>query len=482
MTTRVPGTNLLATTALAAAPGALVFALLAALGILSPGQAILATFATAAGLMVLVRVHLRNLLSSLTYVERLARTGQAAPPTPGALGGRAATASGLGPAVARVRRAWNQRSEELSRLLERSELVLDSLPNPLLLLNQNLAIVDSNRRARDLFGPELAGRSVESVLRDPDFLAAVQVAMETRTSREAEFVLTGRVERNLLGRCEPLPPETGGEKDGEAAGAARLIVSIVDLTVHRKTEEMRADFVANASHELRTPLATLIGFIDTLRVSGEEEEARNRFLGIMHEQAQRMAALVNDLLSLSRIELHEHSAPTGQVDLADLLGELAAILAVRAGEKDMRITLDASAAGPGAATVTGDEEELTQVFQNLIDNAIKYGRAGTDVEISIRRQDQGPASLGKTPAGVLAVAVRDHGEGIERRHLPRLTERFYRVDAARSRKLGGTGLGLAIVKHIVNRHRGVMTVDSEIGDGSRFTVYLPAAASPGETR
>jgi two-component system phosphate regulon sensor histidine kinase PhoR len=471
MTIRVPAANLLATTALAAVPTALAFALLAALGLLTPGQALLATLGAAAGLALLVRIHLRNLLSSLAYVERLARTGQATPPAPREAGGRAATASGLGPAVARVRRAWNQRSEELGQLLEHSELVLDSLPNPLLLLGADLAIVDSNRKARDLFGPDLTGRSVESVLRDPDFLAAVQAAIETGTSREAEFVLTGRVERNLLGRCEPLAGQAAGE-----GGAARLIVSIIDLTVHRKTEEMRADFVANASHELRTPLATLIGFIDTLRTSGEDAETRNRFLGIMHEQAQRMAALVNDLLSLSQIELHEHSAPTGQVDLANLLGELADILTIRAVEKDMRITLDTGAAGPGAALVAGDEEELTQVFQNLIDNAIKYGRAGTDVEIAIRRRDQGPAGLGKTPAGVLCVAVRDHGEGIERRHLPRLTERFYRVDTARSRKLGGTGLGLAIVKHIVNRHRGVMTVDSEIGEGSTFSVCLPAAA------
>ncbi|MBT5416084.1 MAG: PAS domain-containing protein, partial [Rhodospirillaceae bacterium] len=388
-----------------------------------------------------------------------------------------ATATGLGPAVARVRRAWGQRGEELGRVLEQRELVLDSLPNPLLLLDGESTVVEANRQARELFGPDLTGRSVESVLRDPGFLAAVQTARDTETSRDAEFVLAGRVARNLSARCEPLSEN--------APGAARVIVSIHDLTEHRKTEAMRADFVANASHELRTPLSTLIGFVETLKAGDEDEAARNRFLGIMHEQAQRMAALVNDLLSLSRIELHEHSPPTGRVDLAALMAELADILALRAREKDMRILLETGLeSGPESdrtgQVVAGDEEELTQVFQNLLDNAIKYGRAGTSVDVSIRRRDQGPAGLGKTPAGVIAVAVRDHGDGIERQHLPRLTERFYRVDTARSRKLGGTGLGLAIVKHIVNHHRGVMTAESEVGEGSTFTVYLPAA--PGESK
>jgi two-component system phosphate regulon sensor histidine kinase PhoR len=228
---------------------------------------------------------------------------------------------------------------------------------------------------------------------------------------------------------------------------------------------MRADFIANASHELRTPLSTLIGFLETLAGPAREDtEARARFLPIMLEQARRMARLVSDLLSLSRIELHEHTPPTGRVDLTAILHGVADALEIKAKNRGMAIRIEADRLPP----VLGDADELAQVFQNLIDNAVKYGSRNSEVRVMA-----GPAEV-------------DRGEGIPREHLPRLTERFYRVDSARSRELGGTGLGLAIVKHIVNRHRGHLEIESAPGEGSRFTVYLrtaadqsqPAAASP----
>jgi two-component system phosphate regulon sensor histidine kinase PhoR len=231
--------------------------------------------------------------------------------------------------------------------------------------------------------------------------------------------------------------------------------------------------------------------------ASDDEEARKRFLAIMHDQANRMARLVADLLSLSRIELNEHSAPTGRVDIATLLGNVVDGLALKAEQRGMRIELGPATAhgasahgtsGGGLATlppIVGDADELAQVFQNLIDNAIKYGRAGTPIRISAALLGGAPAAAaggdgtGVRPARpsrrLIAVAIEDQGEGIPREHLPRLTERFYRVDAARSRDLGGTGLGLAIVKHIVSRHRGRLEIESEPGKGSIFSVLLPAA-------
>ena len=246
---------------------------------------------------------------------------------------------------------------------------------------------------------------------------------------------------------------------------------------------MRADFIANASHELRTPLSSLLGFIETLRGPARDDlEAHERFLSIMHDQASRMARLVNDLLSLSRIELDEHMPPAGRVDVLDRLDGVIAALELKAASRGIRLKLE----GPDSLpAVVGDDDQLTQVFQNLVSNAIKYTRENTDVTVSVSIADGAVVGIvgtapmpGRGGRGnpMVAVAVRDQGEGIARTHLPRLTERFYRVDAARSRAMGGTGLGLAIVKHIVNRHRGRLTIESAVGVGSTFTVYLPVAA------
>jgi two-component system phosphate regulon sensor histidine kinase PhoR len=233
---------------------------------------------------------------------------------------------------------------------------------------------------------------------------------------------------------------------------------------------MRADFIANAGHELKTPLATLIGFIETLLGPAREDvAARERFLGIMREQAQRMARLVDDLLSLSRIELNEHVAPTDRVALAPVIDEVTRGLELRAAERGIRIVRALPADLPD---VQGDRDELAQIFQNLIDNAVKYGRPHSEVRVT-----------GGTGSGaareLVRVAVADQGEGIPMEQLPRLTERFYRVDTARSRELGGTGLGLAIVKHILNRHRGRLDIASTLGEGSTLTVWLRAAEAPG---
>jgi two-component system phosphate regulon sensor histidine kinase PhoR len=263
--------------------------------------------------------------------------------------------------------------------------------------------------------------------------------------------------------------------EGEDRALKAALIVLRDLTKAQRVEQMRADFVANASHELRTPLASLTGFIDTLRGHAKDDpEAQERFLGIMSEQATRMRRLIDDLLSLTRIELNEHVRPAGSVNVGDVVEEVANALAPQATAANIQIEIVEPQSLPNVA---GDREELFQVFQNLVDNAIKYGKPQTVVTLELGTRRAAPGEPGPSPA--VFVAVRDKGEGIAREHLPRLTERFYRVDVRRSRAIGGTGLGLAIVKHIVNRHRGRLVIESKLGEGSTFTVYLPLATEAG---
>jgi two-component system phosphate regulon sensor histidine kinase PhoR len=256
---------------------------------------------------------------------------------------------------------------------------------------------------------------------------------------------------------------------------------------------MRADFLANASHELRTPLASLAGFIDTLRGHAKDDEAaRNRFLDIMDRQAWRMARLIEDLMSLSRIELNEHIAPQGQVDLRLALADVVDALSPQAREAG--VTIRQTAVEKGRAVVTGDRDQIVQVVQNLVDNAIKYaGRGGTvDIGLEVGLAAEAAVTLRKPHAARLSLLTPDHadglyaairvsdtGPGLSRQVLPRLTERFYRVEGQKSGERLGTGLGLAIVKHIMNRHRGGLAVESVEGEGAEFLVYFPLAANAG---
>jgi two-component system phosphate regulon sensor histidine kinase PhoR len=256
-----------------------------------------------------------------------------------------------------------------------------------------------------------------------------------------------------------------------------------DETDARRTERMRADFLANASHELRTPLASLTGFVETLRGHAKDDpEARDRFLAIMAEQAARMGRLVNDLLSLSRIELDEHVPPSGEADLVRVTRDVADALKPLAEARGVAVRIEAPA---GGLPLSGDRDQLAQVAQNLLDNALKYSPAGSAVRVRLEQAASADAASAAGRADSVAVSllspdsrggpyavlrVTDEGAGIARRHLPRLAERFYRVEGQRG---DGTGLGLAIVKHIVNRHRGGLRVESAEGVGTTFSVYLP---------
>ena len=442
-------------------PGLLALVVLAGFGLVGPGAAAVAAVAVYAGVLLLFKPLAFGLAAVQTAIETMAADERAAPE----IESWAPSVRDLWLALGRWMRSTRLRDQVRDDELEASRAVVAALPEPLLLLDADRRVVSANAAADALLGERLLERDLAGALRHPALLAAADAVLRGEGQRVVEFELTSPVERHLSARIAPLSPRN---HDGAVA-----LLLLNDLTAIKRAEQLRADFVANASHELRTPLASLVGFIETLRGPARDDRAAGeRFLAIMAEQASRMQRLVGDLLSLSRIEMNEHRSPTGAVDLGAVMRGVADTLEQRAEARGMRITLTLPDDMP---PVVGDADELTQVFQNLIDNAIKYGAAGTAVEVVASRSARLLPGARAGPRATVSVAVRDHGAGIGRDHLPRLTERFYRVDAARSRELGGTGLGLAIVKHIVNHHRGALEIDSEPGQGSVFTVHLPAA-------
>src|SRR5262245_2785609 len=368
----------------------------------------------------------------------------------------------LAAAAAMLSAGWRRQRASIDNLAASAQAIVDGLPDPLIAVDRQRRIVRTNRAARQLLGPTIAERDLSTAFRQPQLLAAIDGLLETADGNftgpdqtAVEFVLPGPPELDVIAHLRRLPRA--------AADGSLALVVLHDTTALRRAERMRADFVANASHELKTPIAGLAGFIETLRGPARDDaSARERFLGIMADQADRMRRLVDDLLMLSRIEQHEHARPDAEVDVGRVLKGVLDLLQLKASSR--KVTLELTVDSPLPKAV-GDYDELTIVFQNLVDNAIKYAKPATTVRVGAR-----PATEDR-----VAVSVSDEGDGIPAVHLPRLTERFYRVDAARSRQLGGTGLGLAIVKHVVNRHRGRLDIQSTPGKGSTFTVTLPAA-------
>ncbi len=334
------------------------------------------------------------------------------------------------------------------------QAMLSGLPDAAIVLDGRLAVRATNEAARDLFSI-VPGRHIAQNTRAPELLRAVDVVLEQRIAQSLQLRLTPPLERTLAVRVTPLAAH-------EASGRHAILIVLQDMTEQERLSRMRADFVAYASHELRTPLASLKGFIETLQGAAKDDPAvHERFLAIMQEQASRMSRLIEDLLSLSRIEMREHVAPSGDVDLSVIVDEVTKSLRPLADQASIGIDMK-SFTRP--VVVIGDRDELAQVIQNLIQNAIKYGRAGGKIDVTLAPDGQR-----------ISLTVKDNGIGIAPHHLPRLTERFYRVSAKESRERGGTGLGLAIAKHIVNRHRGELRIASVLGQGSTFTVLLPAA-------
>ncbi|MBT2188085.1 ATP-binding protein [Sphingobium nicotianae] len=340
--------------------------------------------------------------------------------------------------------------------VESFETLLDALPHPCLIVHRG-RIEHCNDAALALLGHHIAGQDVRFALRHP---AAIDLLAGSRRITEP-----ARIEIVGLGTAEQ-----SWELDIQPITDDRLLVLLFDQSSRQATERMRVDFVANASHELRTPLAGILGFIETLRdpVAGADQATRQRFLTVMDGEARRMQRLVDDLMSLSRIEADKYRAPDQPVALLPLVEEVVSVFRQSQNKRAQDIVVNLA---PALPPLRGDRAQLSQLLHNLISNALKYGAPGTAVTVSARRLNE----------DMVEVAVVDQGDGILPEHLPRLTERFYRVDSSRSRAMGGTGLGLAIVKHIVQRHGGVLHLDSVVGVGTTVRVELPRfRALPGE--
>lgn len=465
--TRDSAQQRIAAWALLAAPLVTALIMLAAYRHPAAYVAAVAGAAGLAGGLFFRRVVDRDLGDIVGIIESNGQKGGFDGPQTALLAGREVAA-----AAARVHRELYVRATRAEAAAADDDGVLESLHDPLLLCDGARQVTRANQAARNLFGDKVAGRDLAGAIRAPAVLTAADAVLAGGASRTVEFVIPTPVERVFEARIKPFVRPSSLEDGGETAGARTLIVTLYDITALRRSEQTRADFVANASHELRTPLSSLIGFIETLRGPAREDlEAHDRFLAIMADQAGRMSRLINDLLSLSRIELDEHMPPSAPVEPGAIVRGVLDALELKAKDRGMTLALEGAEEAP---KIVGDADQIAQVAQNLISNAIKYGKENTEITVKLAVADGLAVGRGRGGA-MLALSVADRGDGIPRTHLPRLTERFYRVDAARSRALGGTGLGLAIVKHIMNRHRGRLTIESVPGEGSTFTVYFPMA-------
>lgn len=338
--------------------------------------------------------------------------------------------------------------------------LLDALPLPAILIGRGERVLGANGSATRLLGEGLVGRHFITALRQPAILDAIENVLRDREKRTTRFLSNdGAQDTAFSVTCSPVVTEPG----------QGVLVCFEDVTHLEQARQMRRDFVANLSHELRSPLTSLLGFIETLQGPAMGDPAASeRFLKIMAREAERMERLVHDLLSLSKVEEEMRVRPTAPVHLSDVAVSVTHALKTIASDHSVTVVTDLP---QSPIVVPGDADQLQQVVTNLMENAIKYGGQNTHVTLSITLTDKEPALRG--PGAV--ITVKDEGPGIDPVHIPRLTERFYRVDSHRSREVGGTGLGLAIVKHIIGRHRGRLRIDSQPGEGSTFRVILPTS-------
>lgn len=373
---------------------------------------------------------------------------------------------------------------------EASQTMLERLPIPALMIGPGGRIERANPAARAFLGLGSERGLLSTVLRQPRVLAAVSAALRGEKGGVVEYSTVAPLESHVRAFIEPIRLSTTGPMP------FRAMLVLADDTSSKRAERMRADFLANASHELRTPLASLSGFIETLAGPARDDpDAQERFLSIMQVQTERMRRLIDDLLSLSRVEMNEHLPPTTEVDLNAVITDVREALAPLLSSRAMTLDLE-PATGP--ARVVGERDQIYEVVENLVENAAKYSTDGASICLCIHYgltraaaehlaeridPDSGRLTLAApvldADARYGVVRVRDSGQGIERRFLPRLSERFFRVDGQKSGPTSGTGLGLAIVKHIVSRHRGGFTVESAPGHGSIFSVFFPVARQSG---
>lgn len=370
----------------------------------------------------------------------------------------------LSGALWRLQKSWEDKRHEMETVITEREILVDTLPDILIMTNDDKEIVRTNRAARNIFGQNLAHRPLRDIIPNDKLLNSITTVIEDLRGQEIEFHLPEPLPRDFQAIIErfPIPSE----------GGITIIITMTDITQQKRVQRMRADFVANASHEIRTPLASIIGFIETLRGPAKDDpQARDEFLRVMGEQAERMSKLVNDLLSLSKIEMNAHSTPIARVDFLRIIRTEKQHFEWACKQKNVTLRMKLNDNLP---PTKGDDDELAQVVRNLLGNAIKYTSPDTEILVTAKVTSNLPDDSNfRNLTRAICFSVQDHGEGIPKEHIPRLTERFYRVDTARTRKVGGTGLGLSIVKHVLNRHRGTLVIESEVGEGSTFSVYLP---------
>ena len=331
------------------------------------------------------------------------------------------------------------------------QTIVNALPHPALILDIDYKIQNANSAADSLFDTELTGMDFVRILRQPEAMDCLNKTVKTGELKTCDLVLHLQTPRTYKASVASLV----------GMGVDFILFTLIDISAEIDAEKSRSTFVANVSHELRSPLTSLMGIVETLQGPARNDvKARDNFLGLMHGETQRMSRLVGDLLSLSKLEAKEHVPPKGEVDIPRLIRRIIAVLSESKANYKNRVILNAPDNLPH---IIGDRDELTEVFQNLIENALKYSDPNTTVDVKILQANSS-----------LKITIRDQGEGIAPEHLPRLTERFYRVDKGRSRETGGTGLGLAITKHILNRHRGRLSIESKVGTGSVVSVIFPA--------
>jgi two-component system phosphate regulon sensor histidine kinase PhoR len=443
-----------------AVPAGAALLILLAIGLIGPGGVALGVLGVAAGSIGLGFWRGAAQVRLARWLRAVEAGDSAAPPDIGAPFG------GLVRPIVELAHALRRQRAEIAGQLRLLDTLLQALPDPILLVDRERRVLRANDAALRAFGSGIERLALGRAVRDPGVLAAVGAALEAGSGSSVTFNPPGDRARQLSARIEPLIlPD----------GTAGVLMAFGEQSEQVMIERMRSDFVANASHEIRTPLASVHGLIETLRGPARDDPAaRDTFLEIMSQETARMTRLVDDLLTLSRIELAANQPPTESLDSRAMLAM--AFERMRPIAERRNVTLFLDAPGP-LPPVRGDADQLHQVLVNLIDNAVKYGGPGKAVRVEATALDAGPSAAGPVSGRpCIVIRVVDQGEGIAREHLPRLTERFYRVDKARSRGEGGTGLGLAIVKHIVRRHQGHLGIESEPGKGSRFSVFLPATS------
>ena len=348
-------------------------------------------------------------------------------------------------------------------------LAAQNVIDPIILIDAGRRVMFTNKAAKKRLGKKQKGKDLGLILPDSGALEVISKSLDDGKTRTIESTFPGPVTRFFEITVVPISPQAQRKKQVASEGNPLAVISFHDITGLKRAEKMRTDFVANAGHELKTPLTSLLGFIETLQGPAlGDQKALEKFLPIMHDEASRMVNVISDLMSLSKIEAQEHVLPEARVEIRAVAKNIASAMHLAAEQRSIKLTFQIPEDLPA---VRGEAEQIFQAIRNLVSNAIKYGREKSRVIVTARAVE----SIGAAETPAVEITVTDQGQGIPAKHLPRLTERFYRVDTTRSRRIGGTGLGLAIVKHIVTRHRGTLKIESTAGHGTTVTVTLPRA-------